>query len=99
MRDYETTDGRFVMLDGEHVRGTFPRHWGKPPDDLEERERWMRRNIAEGERRMDAGEVVEGQRPKTPKQALASLRQRQESPAFGNAARMRLVELLKRGPR
>jgi hypothetical protein len=99
MNEIETMTGRVIVgPDGATIRGTFPKSWGRPPDDLDERKRWMRSHIQEGERRMDAGETVEGQKPRTAKQMLASLNRRRESPAFANHYRERLLALSKEGP-
>jgi hypothetical protein len=102
MTEPEKAEGRVLVgPDGRALRGTFPRHWGRPPDDLDERQEWMRRNIREGEERMNRGEKVEGQRPKTGRQALASLRRRSVSPEVIyqiNRLRLRLLDLRREGP-
>jgi hypothetical protein len=93
---YETADGTRVLFDSDGRRlrtSTFPEWWGRPPENVDERERWIHRNIREGEERMNRGERVEGQRVKTGRQARATLEQRRTSPAFANAIRMRLIEL------
>jgi hypothetical protein len=97
--DPETADGSRVMTLGGHViRSTFPRHWGKPPDDIAEREAWMRRNIREGEERMNHGERVEGQRPRTGRQAMAALNRKRTSSADANHIRLQMLERNKLGP-
>jgi len=76
----------------------FPASWGTPPHGLEERTRWIQQNIRAGDEALDRGERLSWKKPHTSKQMLASLRWRRESPAFANATRLQLVELLKRGP-
>ena len=90
---YETADGERVLFDsaGNPVRtSTFPRSWGTPPADLEDRGRWIKQRIREGEERMNSGERVEGQRPRTGRQALAQLEQRVWAE---NINRLRLLAL------
>jgi len=97
----ETAAGdRFVVgPDGRRLRtSTFPAHWGRPPDDVEERTGWIRRHIAEGNERLDRGDVVEGQRPKTGRQALARLQRKVGGTADANRTRLQLLELNRRGP-
>ncbi len=100
MSDYvETADAKFVVdHDGKLLRGTFPRSWGKPPDDLEARAFWIKERIREGEMRMNRGEVIEGQKPRTGKQALAALKRKRESAAPANHLRVLVHEMNKTGP-
>jgi hypothetical protein len=117
MTEFETAtaDGsRVIMLGGERIRGTFPRSWGTPPGDLDERERWMRRNIGEDESRLNRGEKAEGQRVRTGRQALAAIERMRRVDAEqmctaeanewmraleANHARLRMLELKREGPR
>ena len=96
----ETADGNRVIVgpDGRSARGTFPRNWGVPPVDLEERTRWIEQHIREGDRRMDAGDRVEGQRPKTGRQAIAALNRKRGGVADANRVRLQMLERNQLGP-
>jgi hypothetical protein len=75
--DAETADGRYIVDSyGKRLRGTWPEWWGEAPSGLEERQAWIQRNILEGEERMNRGETVQGQRPRTGRQAIESLNRR-----------------------
>jgi hypothetical protein len=97
MNDFESADGRYIVgPDGRPDRGTFPRSWGSPPADLEQRAQWIKARIREGEERLNRGEVVESQTPKTGRQTMAALRRRSVSPEVVfevNRLRLRLLDL------
>jgi hypothetical protein len=95
---YQRADGERVVFDSEGHRvrtNTFPEWWGKPPDGLEARGAWIRSKIAEGKERLERGERVEGQRPRTGRQALAALEARVWSE---NMHRLRMLLLRRSGP-
>jgi hypothetical protein len=59
MNDYETATGRVVVgSDGREPGRTFPREWGRPPDDYEQRGGWIKAKIRCGEIAREFGEEV-----------------------------------------
>ena len=86
----------------------FPADWGTPEGTpfSEQRLYWIDKNMVLGELRMEKGERLSWMKPHTPEQCLRLLEARrtgvieprEHSPAAANAARMKLLELLKRGP-